>query len=270
MEVSAEITANKLSQLEDARAALASSGKSPRKIGEESRLRVIDWIYKWGYSSSSCIQALLERTAGGYAKKLACQGWLGATKTESGIPAHFFTLSKRGLQEAERHADFLLPYPEIDPYRVNQQQIRHYLIAQMATINAHQNGVIAGFRTERMISLDGDKPGEKRPDFVWQTASGHLIAGEIELSAKWDRRLDEFVLGIARALHVSNDRPARFHRFAIISDSKAIIDRYRTAMQPEVPLHIWKKNQRQHWAVEKSIVVPDWLITKVDFHLLDE
>lgn len=262
-------TDNKARQLAAARLALAASGKSPRQIGEESRLQVIHWLYRWGYSSAACIQAMLGRTAGGYAQKLARQGWLVATKTESGSPVCYFTLSERGLQEAERHAHILLPYPEIDPYRVNQQQIHHYLTAQAATINALRNGVIEDYETERMYSQEGDKAGEKRPDFVWKMTSGLRIAGEIELSAKWARHLDEFVLGIARALHFQSGQQARFNRFAIISDSRAILERYSTAMQPNAPLKLWTKNQRNHWMIDKTIAVPAWLIEKVDFQLIE-
>src|ERR1019366_8637112 len=40
-------------QLAAARAALAASGKNPRQLGEESRLRVIGWIYHWGCTSAT-------------------------------------------------------------------------------------------------------------------------------------------------------------------------------------------------------------------------
>ena len=49
-------TKNKALQLEAARQALAALGKNPRQLGEDSRLQVIDWLYRWGYSSSACIQ----------------------------------------------------------------------------------------------------------------------------------------------------------------------------------------------------------------------
>src|SRR5450759_4899907 len=58
-------------QLAAARAALAASGKSPRRLGEESRLKVIEWIYRWGYTSATIVQLLIGRTSAGYAQKLA-------------------------------------------------------------------------------------------------------------------------------------------------------------------------------------------------------
>lgn len=255
-------------QLAAARAVLAASGKSPRQIGEESKLKVIEWLYRWGYTSSTIIQLLLGRTSAGYAQKLERQGWLVATKTASGIPATFFTLTEQGLQEAERHAEALYRYPEIDPYKINQQLIRHDLLAQSSTVNALNAGAISSYETERMFAQEGDKSGVKRPDVVWLTKSGHRVAVEIELSAKWTRDLDEFVLGIARALQSASDKPSKYSRFAIISDSKAIVDRYRKAMQPGTPLSLWQKNQRNHWVIDKAIKVPDWLIGKVDFQLI--
>ena len=257
-------------QLAAARATLTETGKSPRKLGEESRLKVIGWIYHWGYTSSTLIQHLLGRTSGGYAQKLARQNWLTTTKTESGTPAAYFTLTEQGLQEAERFTNALSRYPELDTYKVNQQQIRHYLIAQNATLNGLHAGIIVRYETERMFSQSGDKSGVKRPDIVWHTATGLKIAVEIELSAKWARDLDEFVLGIAKALQSTENKSAAYNRFAIISDSNAIIERYRAAMQPGTALSIWKKNHRQHWVIEKTVSVPDWLIAKIDFQLIEE
>lgn len=255
-------------QLAAARAVLAATGKSPRQIGEESRLAVIQWIYRWGYSSATSIQLLLGRTVAGYAQKLARQGRLQAVNTESGTPKCYFTLSELGVQEAERHAEVLLRYPEIDPYRVNQKLIRHNLISQHATINSMHAGLAVDYLTERMINQAGNQPGEKIPDVVWLTTSGLSIGVEIELSAKWERDLNQFVLGVIQALSSKNDKPAKYDRFAIITDSPAIKKRYSDAIQPETPLPLWKKDDRQHWVIEKTTKVPDWVISKVDFHLL--
>lgn len=255
-------------RLEAARKVLAATGKNPRQIGDESRQRIIEWLYLWGYTSATLVQQILGRTSAGYARKLAKQGWLAATKTASGIPVAIFTLTEQGLSEAERHAVTLYRYPEIDPYKVIQQQIRHYMIAQNATLNGLKAGTIAHFETERMFSQTGDKSGIKRPDAVWHTNAGLRIAVEIELSAKWARDLDEFVLGIARELQTTKEKAPTYHRFAIISDSKAIIDRYQAAMQPGMDLHLWTKNQRNHWVVDKTIKIPVWLINLVDFRLI--
>ena len=250
-----------------ARAALAECGASPRKISLESRMTIINWIYFWGYTSSSIIQDRLGKSSGGYGNKLAAQGWLNATKTESGIPRVYFTLTEMGLQEAERFAPELYRYPESDPYKVNQKLLRHNLLAQKITVEAIRTGLVSSFETERMFAQDGDKSGVKRPDVVLVTTNNLRIGIEVELSAKWSRDLDDFVLGILRALDTSTHK-SHYSRFTVASDSPAIIDRYKKAMVPGARLNIWVKNQRNHWVVDKTISVPDWLIQKVDFKLI--
>jgi hypothetical protein len=257
------------SQLAAARFVIAQSGKNPRQIGRESRLKILKWIYRWGYTSSSIGQLLLNRTSGGYMQKLAKQNWLVATKTKSGVPSSFFTLSQIGLEEAERHSLTLSKYLEIDQFKVEQTKIRHYLIAQESTIRALESGVIVDYKTERMFFNQGDTLGSKRPDIIWVTGSGTRIAVEVELSAKWERVLDDFVLKIIRALKTNSDSKSEFNRFIIISDSAAIIRRYEEAVQPDAEVSAWVKNSRGHWVIEKTYRIPDWLITKVDFQLIE-
>lgn len=256
-------------QLAAARLVLSMTGKSPREIGIKSRLKVFEWIYQWGYTSSSIGQLLVKRTSGGYLQKLANQNWLNATKTRSGSPASFFTLAELGLQEAERHSLELYKYAEIDPYKVDQSTIRHNLFAQVATINAINKGHIVDYETERMFSKHGDKLGSKRPDIVWITASGARFGIEIELSAKWARNLDDFILKIIRGLDPEDESSQKFDRFIIYSDSKAILSRYKEAMKPNQNLSIWEKNYRGHWVVKEVDIVPDWLISKVDFFAIE-
>ncbi|NOS97383.1 MAG: hypothetical protein HOP25_02795 [Methylotenera sp.] len=256
-------------QLAAARAVLAETGKSPRELGRVSRLKILEWIYQWGFTSSSVGQLLLGRTSGGYLQKLSKQSWLMSIKTKSGVPAAYFTLSQIALEEAERHANSLCKYLELDPYKVDQSKIRHYLIAQTSTINALRAGLITDYQTERMFGVGGDKLGVKRPDVVWVTPTGLRYGIEVELSAKWERQLDDFVLKVIRALKSNGDNSSEFSRFVIVSDSPAIINRYSTAMQSGQPLAIWEKSDRGHWVIQKTIRVPDWLISRVDFKLIE-
>lgn len=256
-------------QLAAARAVLTATGKSPRQLGEESRLRVIDWVYRWGYASSAIVQELLGRTSAGYAPKLVRQNWLVATKTSSGVPEMIFTLSELGIQEAERNSSDLYRYPELDPYKVNQLQIRHYLLAQSVTINALNAGAIVDFETERMFSQVVDKQGVKRPDIVWITPNKRRFAIEIELSKKWDRDLDTFIFCTLKALNSSKKKSARFDRFMVFTQSAAIESTYKKRIQPETALNLWRKNKRGHWIVARTIKVPGWLIGKIDFKLLE-
>lgn len=112
-------------QLAAARSVIAQSGKSPRQIGQESLLKLFAWIYLWGYITPFVCRLLLNRTAGGYLQKLVKQMWLVETKTESGTPKSYFTLSESGLQEAERYSSTLVKYVEINQFKVDQLKIRH-------------------------------------------------------------------------------------------------------------------------------------------------
>lgn len=248
-------------QLRIAREKLKGIGKSPTELGKANRLKVLDLIYKWGCTSPSIVQNFLEITKGGYLQKLSEQRLLKKVKTESGNPQFIYTLTETGLADAERHALTQIRYAEIDPYRINQQLLRHNLLAQAITVNSLMAGAIDDYLSERMISIQ-DASGQKRVDAVWIKAGIH-IGVEIELSKKWERDLDDFVLKIITAI-----QSEKYSQFIIFSDSPAIIAGYSSAMKAGSPLKIWKKDQKGFWKVEKIDVVPDWLLNKVSFQLI--
>jgi hypothetical protein len=252
-----------------ARAALLASGVNPHQRGQQHQREILSWIYRWGWTSSGLIQQLARRTAGGLAQRYADKGLLVQTKTVSGQPRHYYTLSGSGLEYVEgRCVENLLRYKELDPFRVNQQTLRHYLLAQTVTLNALQANSIAAFITEREAGV-ADSDGHKRPDVSWILQSGAKVGIEIELSSKWGRDADDFVLGVWRALNATPEQPARYARFAVITDSPAIKKRYRELFAPGATAQTWEKNERHHWVVTKKLRVPDWLQGKVDFKLVE-
>lgn len=257
-------------QLSKAREAIALSGKSPRMLGYEAKLKIVNWIYRWGYTTATVGQLLLNRTSGGYLQKLASQNVLVATKTISGSPLCYFTLSNTGLEIAESNTSNLYKYVEIDPFKVNQLTIRHNLITQKTTFKALSSGFITEYQTERMLFANGDKLGTKKPDSVWVTSTGMRIAIEVELSAKWDRNLDNFILKIIRALKPFEGNTPYVDRFIVVSDSPAILERYKQAMQSNSSLRTWIKNSRGHWVVENTYSIPSWLIERIDFQLIEK
>ena len=242
--------------------------ESPQQRHLKKRLDVIAWVHRWGYSSADLIRQVAGMKSGGFATSLVKKGWLVKTKTESGMPRFIYTLSKTGLQEAERRADQLFRYPELDPYRVNQLQIRHYLLAQDMTLFAFETRFIADYKTERMFDEAGDIAGQKRPDIVWERPDGKLAAIEIELSAKWDRRLDEFVRGLLRSLNPYGRFPPKYVECLIVTDSPAIKRRYEAAMSLGAPLKTWEKKSSSQWVVTHRSVVPDWLLDHVRVYLV--
>ena len=249
-------------QLRLAREKLKARGLSPTIIGKLNRLKVIDLIYKWGYTSPTIVQILLEITKGGYLPKLTDQGLLKKIRLEAigaDIPQFIYILTNMGLAEAERHANGLIEYVELNG--IKQNLVRHNLLVQATTINAMHQGVIDDYFSERMLATQ-DVLGQKRVDAVWIKA-GIKIGVEMELTKKWERDLDDFVLKTITAIS-----DGKYSQFIIFSDSEAIIKGYTEAIKPGVPLRVWQKNEKGLWRVEKTITVPDWLLNKVSFQLL--
>jgi hypothetical protein len=135
------------------------------------------------------------------------------------------------------------------------------------TVNALLDGKIKGYKSERMIITEGCTAGVKLPDVIWITSTGHEIAIEVELSARWERDLDDFILKIIRSLESDGDKTAQYSRFEIVTDAPAIKTRYEAAIKPGATVNSWKKNKRNHWQIDKTQQVPDWLIEKVDIIL---
>jgi hypothetical protein len=119
-----------------------------------------------------------------------------------------------------------------------------------------------------MLLVDGDKSGQKRPDVIWTTKSGLRIGVEIELTAKWSQKFDEFILRIMTGLTPVDESSSTYSRFSIVTDSPAIIDRYKEAVKPGALLSTWIKSPRNHWIQGTSEPIPDWLINKIDFYLI--
>jgi hypothetical protein len=125
-------------------------GQSPTERSQQKRLRVLNWIYCWGWSSADSINTVSGQATKGYAAKMVRAGLLRETQTPSVHLKRFFTLTADGLAEVKRHVAKLLPYPEIRPLKVRQELIRHQLFAQRLTIEHMKFGLVEKFFTERM------------------------------------------------------------------------------------------------------------------------
>lgn len=258
-----------------ARAALqtALAGKSPRQRGIEKVHAALNWIYRWGWSSPSTIDLVGGAAAHGLAARMVKRGLLIKTRTEAGgglkgVPAWILTLSQSGLEEIERVRETLLPY-ELNPYKIRQDQLRHYQLAQNATAKKLKSGAISKFSTEKELS-ERSQQGIKQPDILWYLPDGSRMAIEVELSAKWARELDEFVLACLLALSFQKpDQKPRFDLIAIVSDSKAIIKRYQNAFAPGATFDSWEKDSQRRWQRKEQKTVPDWSTTRIKWLLID-
>ncbi|WP_322034620.1 hypothetical protein [Burkholderia sp. BCC1970] len=268
-----DITArNRLAAARVARATFLVD-KSPRARGDEKTRLALDWIYRWGWASPSTLDLLSGTVGRGLGTRLVKRGFLIKTRTQAGggmkgVPTWLLTLSQAGLEEIERVRDTLLPY-ELDPYRIRQDQLRHYQLAQLATArNLVKGNLLKSYVTEKELAARSTA-GIKQPDVVWVLQSGAQIAVEVELSAKWARDLDHFVHACIQSLaqRADGSRP-RFDMVTINTDSPAIVRRYQAAFQPGANYSRWKKDAQRRWVVSGTAEVPAWIEGRVVCQLL--
>lgn len=246
---------------------VALGGQSPRARGLEKMHQALGWIYRWGWSTPSVVDALAGSKAAGLASRLVRRGLLQRTRTESGgilqgVPACFLTLTDTGLLEIERFQNRQIEY-ELDPSRYRQALMRHDAIAQRRTLTNLKTGSIVDYRTEREIAQRSAR-GIKHPDVVWISDDGTQIAVEIELTAKWGRNLDEFIGGCLTALERRG-----FSAIVVCSDSPALLTRYKKAFQSGSPFHIWDKDAQRKWRVKEIKTVPQSVEEKMVWQLLE-
>jgi len=253
---------NEHAQLQAGRKALQVAGISPRKRGKEREKQALRWIYNWGWSTPSTVELLVGGNRAGLAARLARNGLINKTRTESGgghreVPAYILTLTELGIQEVERFIDDpdqLLPC-DLDPYKVNQALLRHNNIAQIATAKALRNETITGYITERQMATKSEK-GTKQPDVLWHQELGNQnirLAIEVELSAKWSRDLDQFIQRCVTALLGASPR---FDQIILITDSPAIERRYKEAFRHGAEYGLWERDAQRRWSMVDTEKVP--------------
>lgn len=261
----------------------ANPGVSPRARGEEKTRLVLDWIYHWGWASASTIEIVGGVKRSGLAARLVKNGLLQSTKTESGgavkgVPAYVLTLTKTGLNAALKELvedDELLDY-ELDPYKIRQDQLRHYQLAQTSTAKNLADGTIKDYRTESQTTKKSFSR-VKQHDVIWITSDGTKIGIEIELSPKHTRKLDEFVLSCLLSVQKKEGGPpAQVDQIFIVTDVRGIQKRYREIFKVGTKIPLWTKNKAGFVVADtddqnrqKHFTVPSWSEGKISCILMD-
>ena len=241
-------------------------GKTTRERGYEKQLLALEWISRWGYSFPSVLDRISNVTARGLTAKLVRNGLVKTTKTASGgglkdIPNQMLTLTLDGLRILENNSINPIEYV-LDPYRIKQDQLRHYFIVQTSTMKAMNESKISSFQTEKEYVVFS-KHNVKQPDAIWNLHNGNKMAIEVELTAKWGRKLDEFIFSSLKALKKQDDGIAYIDYFVIYSDSNALLERYKNAFEPGQVHSRWEKNNRGYWVQEGTFEVPNSISGKV-------
>lgn len=248
-----------------------ASGISTRQIGELKQQHALQWIYLWGWSWPSVLEQITgcknKRLTSQLLKKKLIVTMVPEAAGMRGVPRKIIVLNERGLQEAERFQKKLIKY-ELDPSRIRQTHIRHAALAQQATANMLKPGF--DFQTERELAAMSMK-NMKQPDIVWFT-NGQRVAVEIELTSKWDRHFDQFVLSTVMSLTPSQNTLARFDTVQIMTDSAAIQERYSAQFKPGQTFNAWEKegsNNSGKWKVSGQYRIPEDIDGKVICQLFD-
>lgn len=260
---------------------------NPNELHGQNQAAILDWLYRWGFSTADILSDLLGRKNRSHAKKLADRGWIRQVSIK-GYPV-YYTLTERGLAEAVKHHETLLEYKEIDPYRVHLPTLHHNLVAQKETMMALRRGWIFDYRTERMPAADNDKftkvydviwtrerdtRGDWYPEsIIWTSFNSneypHVFCGypevqvglEIELTPKWNHHLDDFVTKILQDVQGSH-----LQWIIIVSDSPAILKRYSEAFSPGRKVPFWNKGPGGKLVrSERSLTVPEGIYETVLF-----
>lgn len=244
----------------------ALANKSTQERGFEKLILALYWVYRWGYSFPSILDQVGNVKARGLSAKLVKQGLLKSTKTAlsagfKGVPNQMLTLTGEGVRIVENHVELQYAY-EIDPYRIRQDQLRHYFICQSLTMKAVNENKIESFLTEKEY-VGFSKNGVKQPDAIWVTFEGTKLGIEIELTGKWDRKLHQFVKSCISAIRIDDDEVAFLDYIVIYTESDALIDRYKKAFQIGHKHPIWIKDGRGYWQQDGEFSVPNWVKGKI-------
>lgn len=242
---------------------------SPVQTGQVKAQKALLWVYRWGWSTSKILEKVGGAQRSGLAARLVKNGLIKATKTAAGpaagAPTALLTLTQKGQNEVEKfienEAD-LIQY-SLDPYRIDQSKIRHDEIAQNATIENIASGGIVDYITESMAASKSKK-SIKQHDIVWICDDGDKIGVEIELSAKWQRKLDEFLLGCTLSIQSRSVK-----NIFIATDSKAIQHRYESAFAVGHEFGKWEKSEKGFFKRTATLNIPEYMKEKVVCELIE-
>lgn len=248
-------------QLQSAREQLTEMG-SPQEVQRDNQLAILTWLYRWGYSTADLLSDLLGRANRSHARRLEKNGWLRSV-TVRGYPT-YFVLTEKGQAEVIHQTEYLIDYKELDPYRVELPKLHHYLVAQAETIAALKDFNYDGYLTERMYAhaFKMDKMPHKQADVIlvkcgvseFQQKTYEFTGIEIELTPKFETKLDQFVTKI-----IDDIQSGRMHKFLIVTNSNAIMKRYREAFTPGKKVARWQKPKVGKLTDTGEILeIPNW------------
>ena len=222
----------------------------PRARGLERAHKAIEWVYRWGWSTPTIIEILLESQRSGLANRLVKSGIFHRIPTPSGginnTPSCLLTLTQKGLEKAVELTDKLYEY-ETDPHRISLKNVTHDEVAQRLTaVKLNDLGGIDSYLTNK--SLPAWNANEvKVPDVMWKRDGFDSKLGfaiEIELTPKFRHEFDRFVTMTATLIRMKDQAGNKgFSGVEIYFKSPAMLKRYSEAFEPGVKTPLWVKEK---------------------------
>ena len=261
-----------------AAAKISMAERSPRAAGLERAKKALHWVYRWGWTTPSILEMVVDSFRSGIGNRLVKNGLLIKTATPSGginnTPAFLLTLSEKGVDAVSQFFDLSMPY---DPnQKINHAKVIHDELVQRMTVirlrrlNTPRSDVL-GFKTERELASK-NSAGIKNPDCCWNKPHGEIgwaqTSIELELSKKEGRDLDQFVH--ASLLSLAGQTP-RFRFLEIFFYSPTTKNNYMKAFQPGTEFSIWEKEPGRtgRWKKANTSKVPDWAEDRISFTLIE-
>lgn len=254
-------------------------GSNPRKRGREKDLAALLWVYRWGWSSSSIINAIASPSRAVVAARLVRGGALETLFVEhaggiADVPANVLVLTPDGVElaESQLNEDGFIGYPR-DPRRlIVWRQLRHDLIVQRATARQLNAGRINAFITPRELAAQSQF-AIKQPDVVW-IKNDLKIAVELELTAKVGREFHQTIYALLQSVFPGDPKTKTkggpWDVVLIASNSKAILGRYRAALTPGAQLQRYERDSQKRWYASRIMQIPDWAGTKFQFYEIEK
>lgn len=253
--------------------AAKANGKTPQQIGHERALQALKWVHLFGWSTASLLEQLVSTNRGGLAAKLVKQGLLKRHLSPGGggikgAPLAVLTLTAAGEAYVTRYAESIDDLTAYSP-SITWAQLRHDCLVQQLAIQAlaAANGPmrIISDREARSRGIAGKIHDlvliEQQEDMRLKTFI------EIELTAKRDRELDNFVLGCCQSMLTAENEnydPA----LHIYSDSPSLIRHYKQRLAPNAAFHSWTRNSSGHYVKSTEWTVPERHAENFFFHYI--
>lgn len=244
--------------------AKALDGMTPREKGAMKAAEALDWIYRWGWSTSSVVDSLAGTGRNsGLGARLVKNGW--ARKAPIRIvssfritPRDILTITPEGVAELTAlRGELPRSLQSAIGKRAVKKDVIHDLMVQTLTLRFMNRwpggvpedlynhfGLVTDFLSAHQL---GDVPnGGKIPDAIWVMQNGDKLAIELELTPKFGRHLDEF---IRRHVKLQCQEPKQVDGLITFFTSMATSERYSESMQAGAEIKEWGYDKvRREWS----------------------